>query len=108
MIQAKELQQQYSQAESAIHQAAQRCATTSAVPMDLKDSVQQMDQQATQARDAILSQDEDRIRQCIDDLEELGDRAKSACQDGAQVDAQLKESVMQAHQRLSDLKRQLH
>lgn len=108
MIRGNELQQQYSQVETAIHQAAQRCESTNSVPMDLKDCIQKLDQQSSQAREAILSQDEDQIRQCVDELEELGDRAKAACEKGGQVDGQLKEAVMQAHQRLSDLKHQLH
>ena len=108
MIRGNEIQQQYSQVETAVHQAAQRCESTQSVPMDLKDCLQQLDQRTSQARDIILSQDEDRIRQCVDELEELGDRAKAACENGVQVDGQLRESVMQAHQRLSDLKHQLH
>lgn len=109
MIRGNELQQQYSQAETAIHQAAQQCESTKSVPMDLKDSIQKMDQQTSEARAAVMSEDENQIRQCIEDLEELSDRAKGACQNsGQQVDEQLKNAVMQAHQRLSDLKRQLH
>jgi DNA-binding ferritin-like protein len=108
MIRGNELQQQYSQAETAIHEAAQRCESTGSVPMEVKDSIQKLEQEAGTARDAILSQDESRIRQKIDELEELGDRAKSACESGGQVDEALKDAIMQAHQRLSDLKRKLH
>jgi phage shock protein A len=108
MIRGNEIQQQYSQAETAVHQAAQRCESTQSVPMDLKDCIQKLDQRTTQAHEAILSQDENRIRQYVDELEELGDKAKAACESGGQVDGQLRDSVMQAHQRLSDLKHQLH
>jgi phage shock protein A len=108
MMQSNEIQQQYNQAETAIRHAAQRCESTASVPMDLKSCIQQLDQQSSKAREAIQSEDEDRIRQCIDEMEELGDKAKAACENGMQVDAQLRESVMQAHERLSNLKHQLH
>jgi len=108
MLSASEMQQRYSQVETAVHQAAQRCESTQSVPMDLKDVIQQLDQETSRGRNVIMSQDENQIRQCVDELEELGDRAKAACQNGVQVDGQLKDAVMQAHQRLSDLKHQLH
>lgn len=110
MMQAKELQQRFSQVENTIHQAAQRCASSQAVPMDLKDCMQQLDQKTTQARDTIQSQsDENQIRQCVDDLEQLGDRAKDACeQSSGNLDSELKSAIMQAHRELSDLKHQLH
>lgn len=109
MMQSNELQQRFSQVEKSIHQAAQRCQTAQAVPMDLKDCLQQLDQQAIRARNMMQSQDENQIRQCVDDLEQLGDRAKDACeQSSGNLDADLKNAIMQAHRELSDLKHQLH
>ncbi len=108
MLSGNEIQQRYSQIETAVHQAAQRCESTRSVPMDLKDVIQKLEQETSRTRDVIQSQDENQIRQCIDDMEDLGDRAKAACQDGVQVDRQLQDAVMQVHQQLSDLKHQLH
>jgi hypothetical protein len=109
MMQKNELQQRFNQVEQTIHQAAQRCQSAQAVPMDIKDSIQRLDQQAIQARNILQSQDEEQIRQCVDDLEELGDRAKDACeQSSGNLDGELKSAVMQAHRELSDLKHQLH
>lgn len=110
MMQARELQQRFSQVENTIHQATQRCASSQSVPMDLKDCLQQLDQRATQARDMIQSQgDESQIRQCVDELEQLGDRAKDACEHSSgNLDGELRNAVMQAHRELSDLKHQLH
>jgi hypothetical protein len=53
-------------------------------------------------------QDEQRIVQCVDDLEQLGDRAMAACRRADSVDPQLKTAVQQAHAELSSLKHQLH
>lgn len=109
MMQSKELQQRFSQVENTIHQAAQRCQQAQAVPMDVKDCIQKLDQQAIHARNLLQSQDENQIRQCVDDLEQLGDRAKEACEHSTgNLDDQLKSAIMQAHRELSDLKHQLH
>ena len=108
-MQANEIQQRFSQIENTIHDAAKRCASAQAVPMDLKDSLQQLDQKAIHARNILQSQDENQIRQCVDELEELGDRARDACEAStANLDGDLKNAVMQAHRELSDLKHQLH
>jgi hypothetical protein len=109
MMQTSEIQQRFSQIENTIHHAAQCAQSASGVSMDLKDCVQQLDQKATQARSIMQSQDESQIRQCVDDLEQMGDRARDACeQSTGNVDGELKTAVMQAHRELSNLKHQLH
>jgi len=107
-MRANELQQRFNQVEQTIHQAAQRCQSATSVPMDVKDSIQQLDQRAVQARNMMQSQDENQIRQCIDDLEEMGDRARDACEHSGSIDNELRSAIMQAHRELSDLKHQLH
>lgn len=108
-MQANELQKRFAQVENTIHQAAQRCQSAQEIPMDLKDYIQQLDQRAIAARDMMQSQDENQIRQCVDDLEQLGDRARDACeQSQGNLDDELKNSIMQAHRELSELKHQLH
>jgi len=107
-MEPNEVQQRFSHIESTIHHAAQCCLSAQTVPMDLKDSIQQLDQKALHARNILQSQDENQIRDCVDELEELGDRAKDACEAStADLDDQLKSAVMQAHRELSDLKHQL-
>jgi hypothetical protein len=48
------------------------------------------------------------MRECIESLEELGDRAERACEQAGNVDGELKRAVSTMHSELSDLKRQLH
>lgn len=110
MMRAEEVRQRFNQIEQTIHQASQACERAGAgVPMDLKNSIQQLDKQSSQARQQLQNaKDEQAIIQCVDQLEELGDRAKAACEKGGNVDQQLKQAVMQAHQELSQLKHQLH
>lgn len=109
MMQTSEIKQRFDHIERSIHQAAQACASDSKVPQDLKQCLTQMDQQSAQAKQVMQSQDQARIQQCVDQLEELGDRAKMACQkSGSGVNDELKSAVMQAHSELSTLKHQLH
>jgi DNA-binding transcriptional regulator YbjK len=108
MMQANELQQRFSQVEQSIHHAAECCRSSMNVPMDLKDSIQQMDQRTSQAKQIMQSQDENQVQRCIDELEQLGDRAKDACEQSRNVDGELRDAIMQAHRELSDLKHQLH
>lgn len=108
MMQANELQRRFSQVEQSIHHAAECCQSASNVPMDLKDSIQQLDQRTSQAKSMIQSQDDSQVQRCIDELEQLGDRAKDACEHSGNVDGELRSAVMQAHRELSDLKHQIH
>jgi chromosome segregation ATPase len=110
MMQAEEVRQRLNQIEQTIHQASQACERAGqGVSTDLKDCIQQLDQQSTQAREQLQNaKDDQEIIQCVDQLEDLGDKAKAACEKGSNVDEQLKNAVLQAHQELSQLKHQLH
>ena len=110
MMQAEEVRQRFTQIEQTIHQASQACERAGTnVPAELKNSIQQLDQQSTQARQQLQNaKDDQQIIDCVDQLEELGDKAKTACEQGENVDQQLKKAVLQAHQELSQLKHQLH
>lgn len=109
MMQSTEIQQRFNHIEQTIHRASRACQSANAVPTDLQDCIQQLDQRSEQARNIMQQpENESRIRQCVEDLERLGDRAKAACEQADQVDGNLKTAVMQVHQELSDLKHQLH
>lgn len=109
MMQAEEVRQRFTQIQQTIQQASQACQKAgSGIPMDLKDSIQQLDQQSSKAKQQLQTQDQQSIIQCVDELEELGDKAKAACEKGGNVDQQVKQAVLQAHQELSQLKHQLH
>jgi hypothetical protein len=108
MMQANEIQQRFSQIENTIHRAAERCQSAMTVPMDLKDCIQQLDQKATHAHVVMRQQDENQMMECVDDLEQLGDRAKDACEHAGNVDGELRDAIMAAHRELSELKHQLH
>jgi chromosome segregation ATPase len=109
MMQANEVRQRFTQIERTIHQASEACQRAASVSSDLKSSIQQLDERSEQAHQELAKlQDEDSIRQCVDELEQLGDRAKDACERAGNVDQNVKNAVLQAHQELSELKHQLH
>jgi methyl-accepting chemotaxis protein len=110
MMQMNEIRQRFNQVDQTVHQAAQACERSDSLPMDLKDSLQRLEQQTEKAREVIAqAQDENQVRQCIDQLEDIGDEARDACErSGKAVDDSVKNAVMQAHRELSDLKHQLH
>jgi uncharacterized protein YciW len=110
MMQMNEIRQRFNQVDQTVHQAAQACERSASLPMDLKNSLQRLEQQTEKARELIAqTQDENQVRQCIDQLEDIGDEARDACErSGKAVDDSVKNAVMQAHRELSDLKHQLH
>ena len=110
MMQAEEVRQRFTQIEQTIHQMSEACQRASGdVSSDLKNSIQQLDQRSGQARQQLQdAKDDESIRQCVDELEELGDQAKAACERSGNIDQQLKNAVLQAHKELSQLKHQLH
>ena len=108
MLQAKEVARRFGAIEHAIGRAAQLCGKQQGMPMDLKDCIKQLDQQKSAVRQAIDLQDDTRIRQAVEQMESLGDRAKRACGTASSVTPEMKNAVLKVHDELSDLKHQLH
>lgn len=108
MLQANEIKQKFTQVEQAIVQAARSCQSSSQVSQELKQCIDKLDKQATQAHQVMQSNDQSRMVQCVDELESLGDKARNACRADGQADPQLKAAVTKVHDELSNLKHQLH
>lgn len=108
MLQAKEVARRFGSIEQAIGQAAQLCGRQQAMPMDLKDCIRQLEQQKSAMRQAIEAQDDARIRQAVDQMESLGERAKKACGTAASLTPEIRSVVLKVHDELSDLKHKLH
>ncbi|SNS30346.1 hypothetical protein SAMN06265795_102126 [Noviherbaspirillum humi] len=107
-MQMNEIRQRVQHAQAAIEQASRLCQEELLLPMELKDSIQQLDEKSGQMSNVLASADEQALRQCVDDLEQLGDRARDACKTDAPVAEEVRRAVMQAHRELSDLKHSLH
>lgn len=108
MLQSSEIQKRFSHLQQTINEASRVCRSGQSIPQDLKDCVNELDQQWQSAQSTMSSQDQDSIRECVDRLEEIGDRAERACQSASGVDEQVKQCVDTLHSELSDFKQQLH
>ena len=108
MLQSSEIQKRFSSIQQAIGQASQTLQSESSIPMELKECIQRLDRETSAAQQVIQSQDESRIRQCVDDLESIGDEAKRVCRTQGAVNPQVAAVVTRVHDELSDLKHQLH
>ncbi len=107
MLQANEIEQRFARISEAINQASKAIGDGRQSP-DLKECIDKLDRQCGVGRTVMQSHDEERIRECVDDLEMLGDEARRALRGDGQATPQLTDAVNRVHDELSDLKHQLH
>lgn len=108
MMQINEIQQRFNNVERVIDQMTQACRSDTNMPQDLRDCVQQLDQETDRTKQVLQSQDQKRIVECVDNLEQLSDRTEQAVERASNLDDNIRNAVMQAHRELSSLKHQLH
>jgi len=110
MMQMSQVQDKLNRIEQFADQAVAAMRKSSGQTSDeLRRCVDDMHAQAREVRNmAQQSGDQSQIASRVDQLEETGDRAKEACRKAQGVDPQLQSAVMQAHDQISDLKKQLH
>lgn len=107
-MQTNDIQQCFSTVEFTIGQAAQARSAERDIPRELRDCIQRLDKQAELVREVILLRDEVRIRKMVDDLEQLGERARCICCGGAKLTQQLRFAVLHMHDELCALKHRVH
>src|SRR5262245_16981548 len=110
-MQMNQVQSSLERIEQCADQAVTAMRQTSGqTPDELRRCITDMHAQAREVRNmAQQSNDQSQLTSRIDQLEQTGDRAKQACQRaGSAVDAQLQSAVMQAHDQISSLKKQMH
>lgn len=108
-MQAEQVQQRFDHIAQHIRDAARLCEADPSLPQDLKRSLSALDKRSKEAQQLLLTaEDDESILDCIDDLEELGDQAKRACEKAPNVDEELSTSILIAHDELSELKHELH
>ena len=108
MLRAQEIEQRFTQIQQAIGQATKTCKAETGVSPQLKHCIEELDKQSAMAASVVQSMDENRIRDCVDELENLGDEAKRACSTDIGAPTQLKDEVARVHDQLSRLKHQIH
>lgn len=107
-MQASQVKSEFPSVKQSVAQAAQLCQTANDVPDNVRGALEQLNRQTDEAS-RLLEQETNgqKILQCIDELEELGDQAKNACR-SSQVNDQVAQAISKAHDVISDLQRRLH
>jgi hypothetical protein len=107
-MQASQVKEYFPAVKQRIDDAAQLCQITTDVPDNVRSRLGELDREANDAM-RIFEQvgNENRILQCVDRLEKLGDHLVSACA-SVKVDKQVESAVQKAHEAISSLKHRLH
>jgi uncharacterized coiled-coil DUF342 family protein len=108
MLQASEIQQRMSHIQQTIGQAEKACASSADTPPELKACIQKLAKESKQADQVLKSNDEARIIECVDRLEDMGDDAKRISRTEAHISPQVESAVTKVHAELSELKHKLH
>jgi hypothetical protein len=108
MLQASEIQKRFTHLQQTVSEASRTIHADTTVPKDLMNWMDELEKECQSATKVMATKDEERIRQCLDDLERIGDRAERACEQAGNVNERIRDTVNSMHSELSDLKRQLH
>ncbi|MDL2354296.1 MAG: hypothetical protein QFF03_03460 [Pseudomonadota bacterium] len=108
MLQANEIQQRISHIQQTIGQAEQACMASADTPPALKAHIQKMAREAKQADAILKSNDQQRILECVDTLEDMGDDAKRMSRSDSHIAPSVESAVTKVHAELSELKHKMH
>jgi chromosome segregation ATPase len=108
MLQANEIKQRFSHLQQTIGEAEQACKQSSDAPMEVRNCIEKLSREYKQARDVMQSNDQQRIVDCVDSLEAMGDEAKRVSRSLSHMPAHLEACVTKVHAELSDFKHKLH
>ncbi|MFU0418362.1 hypothetical protein, partial [Acinetobacter baumannii] len=93
-MQTQKIRQRLEHAEHTIAQLSELCMSQQGVPDALKQSVEQLDEQARQCHARLENtQDTQALVQAVDQLEAASDRAKMACQNAGKIDHSVHSAV---------------
>lgn len=107
MLQPAEIQQRFSQIQQTVNQAEEVTRNDQGAPAEIRDCIQKIAHEMPNAEQVMRSNDQSRIVECIDRLEEMGDDVKRMVR-SSQPSPQVASVVTRVHDVLSDLKHQLH
>jgi hypothetical protein len=106
-MQSTEVQQRLIFIDRTICHAARACYFDTSVSKELRDFVYQLGVQSTQVRQALHSDDVAGVRQSVENLAQLSDRAQNAIHPADDVNYDVKSAVILAYIEVSALKFQL-
>jgi predicted translin family RNA/ssDNA-binding protein len=108
MLQQSEIEQRYRHLQQTIGEAEQACRATQDAPNEVRDCIEKLARESRQAQDVMQSKDQQRITQCVDNLEAMGDEVKRLSRSSSSMPAHLESVVTRVHSELSEFKHKLH
>jgi DNA repair ATPase RecN len=108
MLQANEIQQRFTHIQQTIKQAEQACQKAGDTPDEMRNCIDKLSRECQQAQSVMQSNDQQRIMQCVDSLEDMGDEAKRISRSLPTMPADVEAAVTRVHAELSDFKHKLH
>lgn len=106
-LHSTELQQRLGFIDRTIVHAMRACNSDSRAPIELREDLYHLGLRANQARQALHARDTHQVRQSVDDLARMSDRAQNRIRPSDDVDYAVKSAVILAHIELSALRHQL-
>lgn len=106
-VQNEDIHQRLCFIDRTIDHALRACDRDTRAPEELKLCVRQLGQRSSQAQRALESRDTHVVRQTVDDLARLSDKAQHQIHPSDGMDYELKSAVILAHIELSALRHQL-
>jgi methyl-accepting chemotaxis protein len=108
MLQANEIQQRITHIQKTVGEAEQVAKASADASPELRAVIQKIADGAKQADAIIQTNDQARIVEFVDSLEDMGDDAKRLSRSDAHISPQLETAVTRIHAELSELKHKLH
>lgn len=108
MLQASEIQQRFTNIRRTIGEAERACESAGDSSPELREQLHKLADEARSADAIIRGNEQERIVECIDRLEDMGDEAKRLSRGDDTISPKLESAVMKVHSELSQLKHQLH
>jgi DNA repair ATPase RecN len=108
MLQTAEIQQRFTHLKQTIGEAEQACRASPDTPTELRDCIEKLSREYKQAQPVVQSNDQNRITECVDSLEAMGDEIKRVSRSLSHTPAHLEAVVTRVHAELSEFKHKLH
>ena len=109
-MQLSEIKERFNRFEQRVQDAVQACRQDPNVSPLLADNIRDLDREIREAHDMVFNTQEEsaELVDYIDQLEEMGDNAKRACQSASNINPDTQDAVLDLHREISQLKHQLH
>ena len=89
MLQANEITQRFQHLQVTIDEAQRACQAAQDAPPEIRNCIDRLSKEYRQTQPVIASNDQMRIMQAVDKLEDMGDEAKRLSRNSPQIPAQL-------------------